>query len=151
MAVQKGTYALVIVLDASATIGVGSLGEFAFPTGFYVYCGSARGGLRQRVERHLRPEKRLRWHIDYLLQHARVVEVWYAEGDEHSECRWARAMQGMSQAQVVAAGFGSSDCRCPSHLIHFPQRPSIRLFRQRLDEGAHELRRASPRGFLSET
>ena len=149
MAVQKGTYALVIALEGEVTIAVGRLGHFAFPRGYYLYAGSARGGLAQRVGRHLRREKRLRWHIDYLLERAEVVEVWYAPGDERRECLWAAAARDMPQARIIAPGFGSSDCRCPSHLLFFPRQPSFTLFRQRLGEEGRRLERATPGGFLS--
>lgn len=149
MAVEKGSYALIMALERDASIAIGRLGQFIFPAGYYAYCGSAHGGLRQRVTRHLRGHKRLRWHIDYLLQHATVTEVWYAVGDERAECRWASTMQDMPRARVVVPRFGSSDCRCRSHLIHFPRPPSFRIFRQRLGEPSQRLRRASPRRFLS--
>jgi len=149
MAIQKGTYALVMALEGEATLAIGRLGHFAFPRGYYVYAGSARGGLAQRVGRHLRREKRLRWHIDYLLQRAEVVEVWYAPGDERRECLWAATAMDMPRGQVIAPGFGSSDCRCPSHLIFFPRRPSFARFRQRLGEQGRQLHRATPGGFLS--
>ena len=41
----------------------------------YVYTGSARGGLEARIARRRRREKRMRWHIDYLLREARIIEV----------------------------------------------------------------------------
>jgi Uri superfamily endonuclease len=149
MAVHKGTYALVIALERESTVAVGKLGHFAFPPGYYVYAGSARGGLPQRVGRHLRRQKRLRWHIDYLLERAEVVEVWYAPGDERRECLWAATAREMPQAHIIAPRFGSSDCRCRSHLLYFPRRPSFTLFRQRLGEEGRQLRRATPGGFLS--
>ncbi len=149
MAVHKGTYALVIALEDEATITVGRLGSFAFPRGYYLYAGSARGGLAQRVGRHLRRQKRLRWHIDYLLQRAEVVEVWYAPGDERRECAWAAAAREMPRARIIAPRFGSSDCRCPSHLLHFARRPSFTRFRRQLGDEGRRLKRATPDGFLS--
>ena len=149
MAVHKGTYALVMALEDQAAIAVGRLGLLAFRRGYYLYAGSARGGLDQRVGRHLRREKRLRWHVDYLLQRAEVVEVWYALGEERRECAWAAAARDMRRAQVIAPGFGSSDCRCPSHLLYYARRPSFALFRRRLGEEGRRLKRATPEGFLS--
>ena len=147
MGVEKGTYALVLSLETEAEIAVGKFGRFAFPSGYYVYFGSARSGLRQRVQRHLRPEKRLRWHIDYLLQQARVVEVWYI--DHSQECLWASAARKMPQSQIPVPGFGSSDCRCPSHLIYFPLLPSFEVFRQMLGGQGLGAKKASPISFLS--
>jgi len=118
--VEKGTYALVLLLESEAKITVGKLGRFSFPTGYYIYVGSARGGIFQRVRRHLRGSggegstQKLRWHIDYLLQQAKVVEVWYTENSQ--ECLWAFAVKEMPKSQILIPGFGSSDCRCLSHL-----------------------------------
>jgi len=84
---EKGTYALVMSLKGEVAIVVGRLvmkgktfagSEITFPPGYYVYFGSAHGGLSARVSRHLKREKRLHWHIDYLTRFADVMEVWYA-------------------------------------------------------------------------
>ncbi len=149
MAVEKGTYVLIIDLDREATIAVGKLGRFAFPTGYYVYVGSAHGGLFQRVRRHVSKDKKLRWHIDYLLEVAIVVEVWYTLDDERLECQWASTAKEMPKAQIITPGFGSSDCRCPSHLIYFPRLPSFELFQKRLGDEGQLLKRARPLNFLS--
>ena len=149
MAVEKGTYALIIAVESETTIAVGKLGEFAFPAGYYIYLGSARGGLFQRVRRHVSKDKKLRWHIDYLLQEAEVLEVWYALGDKRLECQWASTATEMPQAQITAPGFGSSDCRCPSHLIYFPRWPSFERFQKRLGDEGRRLKRANPLDFSS--
>ena len=147
MTIEKGTYALVAALEQDTVITVGKLGRFSFPGGFYLYAGSARGGLVQRVRRHVRREKRLRWHIDYLLEHAEVIEVWYALGEENHECTWARAALSMPRSRLVVRRFGSSDCRCPTHLLYFPRRPSLSRFRQELGQGKRGLKKARPADF----
>jgi len=155
---EKGTYALVMALKSEAIIAVGKLGRFKFPAGYYVYFGSARGGLSARVGRHLRSEggkragestKKLHWHIDYLIQFAEVVEVWYAVGNESWECLWCEVARGMPNAQILIPGFGSSDCRCPSHLIYFSSPPSFELFQKCLGDKVQQLKRATPLNFLS--
>jgi len=106
-------YQLDIVLAADARIAVGRLGEFLFPAGRYVYTGSARRNLDARVRRHLSRDKKLRWHIDYLLA-AEQAEVVGVRLFEDGECAVNQATEGV----VVAPGFGASDCRsgCGSHL-----------------------------------
>lgn len=110
------TYQLLIELDRPLRLVVGRLGEFEFPPGRYVYTGSAKRNLEARIARHLRTDKTLRWHIDYLLTApgVRVVEVRRTRRDE---CKWTRSTGG----RVVAPGFGASDCRegCGSHLRYF--------------------------------
>ena len=146
---EKGTYALLIALGKEIPIAVGRLGLFIFPPGYYIYVGSAQGGLYPRVRRHLRGEKRRRWHVDYLLEFAQVVEVWYALGDESQECLWRQIVHEMPQGEIPVKGFGSSDCRCPSHLIRFPALASFVLFRERLGEWGSLLRRATPESMLA--
>jgi Uri superfamily endonuclease len=81
-----GTYVLVMRLAAPVTLTVGRLGALSLDAGLYLYVGSALGGLRARLERHLRADKRLHWHVDYLLRCARVEAVWYRHGRERQEC-----------------------------------------------------------------
>jgi sugar fermentation stimulation protein A len=110
----KGTYILLIEMPRRVRMKVGALGVLEFPRGFYAYCGSAMGGLGARINRHLRKEKKMRWHVDYLLEKGRITKVLYAETNERLECQLA---DGLSNVFNTYPGFGSSDCRCPSHLF----------------------------------
>lgn len=107
------TYQLVIRVARPLRIAVGRFGCFAFPAGDYVYTGSARRNFEARIARHLRKEKTLRWHIDYLLA-ATGVEVVEVRRSVRDECELNRATAG----DIVVPGFGASDCRhgCGSHL-----------------------------------
>jgi len=140
----RGTYALLLVLDKETAITVGKLASFSFPPGYYLYVGSAQGGLTSRVRRHIRGGKKLHWHIDYLRQEAKAVEVWYLVSDERLECRWYQAAAAMPQAQVLLTGFGSSGCGCHSHLLYFASTPSFEAFRRQLGEKGLDLRKMSP-------
>jgi len=111
---MKGSYILVIELKKDKTIQVGKLGKIHFKKGFYVYVGSALNGLEQRINRHLRKTKKKYWHIDYFLDFADVVDVFYKENKTREECKIAK----MLDTQLVSSsGFGCSDCRCNSHLF----------------------------------
>jgi Uri superfamily endonuclease len=107
------SYQLVIEVPAAVRVQVGRLGEFEFPAGTYVYTGSARRGLEARLARHMRAEKPLRWHIDYLLA-APGVRITKVVRSRRDECGLNRAVRG----EVRVPGFGSSDCRagCGAHL-----------------------------------
>jgi Uri superfamily endonuclease len=124
----RGTYALLMQFKEDATVAVGRLGTFHFPAGYYVYVGSALGpgGLEARLARHRRGQKALRWHVDYLLAHAEIVDVRIDESGQRLECDWARALLSIPGVQVVASGMGASDCACPSHLIHLVSQESER-------------------------
>lgn len=134
----KGIYHLVIHLSQSRDIAVGRLGWHFFPRGYYVYTGSALSGLGARLNRHLREGKRDRWHIDYLLRAGRLTEIWYRVTGRRLECTANQAIANMPGAREVVCGFGSSDCRCRTHLWHFRVRP--RLDRSRFRPAARAAR-----------
>ena len=115
-----------------------------FGRGGLVYCGSARRAMAGRILRHLsrgggdeqqlRPQlaaalgaagapprpKRLRWHVDYLLEQpeARVVGVTLLF-DAHLECEMAGFLVAKMGAQPAWPRFGASDCvsGCGAHLL----------------------------------
>lgn len=132
---DRGTYILVIVVEQELRLTIGRLGTVDFPRGHYLYVGSALRNLRARLSRHLRREKRIHWHIDLLLEHARVVEVWYRPGGERLECAWARALIGAPGLVPWGRRFGASDCRCPTHLYHSAERPVREVLWRRLPGG----------------
>lgn len=110
---NHSSYQLIIEVSGNVTVQVGKLGKQCFPAGRYVYTGSAKRHFEARVSRHLRSEKTLRWHIDYLLaaEGVRVVDVLRST---EPECELNQATGG----EIVMPGFGASDCRagCGSHL-----------------------------------
>jgi sugar fermentation stimulation protein A len=120
-----GVYHLVLRLAKRTTLRVGRLGQFAFPAGYYVYTGSAMSGLEARLARHRRRRKKLRWHIDYLLRRAELVDALAIPSRRRIECARNRRVLRMQGAEVVAPGFGSSDCRCPAHLVWFRAPPAL--------------------------
>jgi Uri superfamily endonuclease len=127
----RGTYALLLRLDAPQALQVGALGTFTFPTGWYLYVGSAQGpgGLAARLARHRRRAgKRFHWHVDYVRAVTSLVELWTGPENGHQECAWAAAVAALPGARVIAPRFGASDCRCPSHLFHFAGRPDPAAF-----------------------
>ena len=121
---MKGAYLLVIQLRTGRTIDVGARGPLLFESGWYVYVGSAKRGIEQRVARHLRREKKLFWHIDYLLavDEASIVEIYKMECSEKTECPVAAGLSGKLGS---VEGFGCSDCRCVSHLFRHPEKEAL--------------------------
>jgi sugar fermentation stimulation protein A len=118
---DRGCYMVVMRVAEDQYIDTGSLGEIFFREGFYIYVGSARKNLRSRMERHKRKRKRLHWHIDYLLQAARVETVIPVRTAEDLECELARKISALSHWSVP--GFGCSDCKCSSHLFGMSSSP----------------------------
>lgn len=120
----KGGYVLFAQLDAGKRIHVGSLGVIPFAEGFYAYLGSALGGFKSRVNRHLTEDKEPKWHIDYLLNEAKVLRVILCETERRLECPLSQALVG---GFSFIPGFGSSDCQCQSHLYFANDRSSLEL------------------------
>ncbi len=118
-----GTYVLLLYLRQSTQLKVGRLGVIPFKRGWYAYVGSAfgPGGLAARLGRHLRQEKRCRWHIDYLRAISEPKEIWYSTQPEPLEHHWAVHL--LNGPCTPINGFGCTDCHCVSHLIHFSRRP----------------------------
>jgi Uri superfamily endonuclease len=113
----KGIYVLIICLNKDSVVNIGALGKITFKRGMYAYVGSAQKNLEQRVQRHLRKEKKKFWHIDYLLDSdaTTIARVFLKQASKAEECRLANELNLFS-APVI--GFGCSDCHCKSHLFH---------------------------------
>jgi len=111
---MKGSYILLIELPKEQIITIGSRQAIQFPRGCYAYVGSAMGGFKSRLNRHLKGNKKPRWHIDYLLQRASINGIILCETEDKVECVIAQAL---SRQFNSIPGFGSSDCKCRSHLF----------------------------------
>jgi Uri superfamily endonuclease len=114
---EKGAYALLIALQEPLPVKAGRLAGVLSP-GRYIYCGSANGpgGLRARIARHARKEKRAHWHIDQLTCTGEFLGAWIAV--QASECGLNAELDALP---IPLTGFGSSDCRrCQSHLRLWP-------------------------------
>jgi sugar fermentation stimulation protein A len=118
---DRGSYLLLLRLRREKTIQVGSLGRVSFPVGYYLYVGSAMQGLTARIAWHRRREKAPRWHIDYLRRQSDEFLAIPIRSSLRQECDVACAFAGILEAGP--SGFGSSDCRCPTHLFRSSQDP----------------------------
>jgi sugar fermentation stimulation protein A len=117
-----GNYLILLELPEERNIMIGSLGTVHFSPGWYVYAGSARKNLRKRINRHLRKvRKQKHWHLDYLSPAARVLKGFPIMSYRNLECVLAGALKALGGQAVP--GFGSSDCRCGSHLYYFADPP----------------------------
>ncbi|WP_346894342.1 GIY-YIG nuclease family protein [uncultured Roseibium sp.] len=116
--VGPGTYGLLLRLLQPVTLELARLGNPVLAPGLYLYCGSANGpgGVRARLGRHLRPDKAVRWHVDYLSCIAEEIAGFVVP--ETTECSLRQKASALLNAQAPVPGFGSSDCRiCPAHLL----------------------------------
>ncbi len=112
---MKGTYLLVMELPKPTILTIGKLGIIHFKKGWYAYVDSAMNGLDQRIQRHLRTDKKIHWHIDYLIHYTTIISVFYKENNQREECMIAQSLE--SNFGNIP-GFGCSDCSCKSHLYY---------------------------------
>lgn len=117
---RGGAYVLVLHLDRPLSFGLARKTTASFEPGTYVYSGSAYGpgGIRARLARHFRRDKKLHWHVDRLTVAASGMEAIAVEAG--SECEIIERLAGSNAFVPVVAGFGSSDCsRCTAHLLQW--------------------------------
>lgn len=124
----RGTYVLVLRLPRRTTADLGAVRGLELARGWYLYVGSAfgPGGLAARVGRHLRADKRPRWHVDHLRALAAPVAVWASVSSARLEHRWAERLAAAGLAGIPRVG--ASDCRCATHLFFAPRAPDDALF-----------------------
>ena len=125
---MKGTYIIALYLSNDLIIKVGVLGKILFSKGYYLYVGSAMGNLNSssllnRVNRHLSDSKnkKIHWHIDYLLNNKYIFisSIYLIPSSLRLECILAREINSISDGNIQ--NFGSSDCKCESHLLYFKE------------------------------
>ncbi len=123
---MKGTYLLCLLLKERIELEVAALGNLEFNKGNYIYVGSAMANkgsssLINRVKRHLKDsaEKKLHWHIDFFLKNKKVeiIKIYLIPSKIKLECTIAKELEKSSEDSIK--NFGSSDCKCKSHLFYF--------------------------------
>lgn len=110
------TYRLYLDVAKDQEISVGKLGTFFFKKGVYIYVGSAKKNIVHRIERHLKTEKKNRWHIDYVREHADLFH--YETYEDKQECELVRETIEEFMGICPFRKLGSSDCTCYSHFIY---------------------------------
>ena len=120
----KGIYTIILRLENRTKCKIGALGLYRFPRGIYLYTGSACGtgstSIEGRMRRHEGKRRRNYWHIDYLLGTGSwaIIAFVYSTTEKSFECKANALIRESTQASFPVKGFGSSDCRCPSHLLY---------------------------------
>ncbi|KUJ98871.1 MAG: hypothetical protein PWP49_577 [Thermococcaceae archaeon] len=111
---MKGSYLLVIYLERDANIRTKAR-EFRLKKGYYIYVGSAMNSLEKRVARHFKKKKRLHWHIDFLLQKARLLSAYLIPSEERLEEELSRTVGEVFKG---IEGFGASDVGVKTNLYY---------------------------------
>lgn len=118
---NKGVYCLILHLKNKSPIQIRHK-RVLFPQGYYCYTGSALNNLQKRIERHRSKSKKKHWHIDYLLEKAKIIDVKTITTNKKLEC-WLSDKIKKLKSQTVMKKFGSTDCRCETHLHYFQKNP----------------------------
>ncbi len=116
-----GGYGLGIRLQASVDLKTMQFRGQTLTPGLYLYAGSANGpgGLKSRVSRHLRADKKPHWHVDQLTGSGQVIFAALIPGGQECELVDLALKLG---AETPVRGFGSSDCRrCAAHLLRLDE------------------------------
>ncbi len=119
---DSGIYMIIVKLDRDQTIPTGKLKHSRYNQGYYVYAGSAKANLLKRIKRHSNKKKKtFHWHIDYLTASALEIKTFGIYTDHFSECDIAEGLEEIGGREIP--NFGSSDCKCSSHLYYFKEDP----------------------------
>lgn len=114
---MKGVYILILEITEDTKIKIGVLGEVIFTSGTYIYVGSGQKNVEKRITRHFRKDKKIKWHIDYLLSSSecKILEGVVYPLSKKYECKISSLALKLGGEPIKK--FGSSDCRCISHLF----------------------------------
>jgi len=127
MSIVNGVYVLIILVSQDVGINVGALDIVNFEKGLYAYVGSAQMSFEKRLTRHLKKVKKKFWHIDYLLDNDAVkfLKLFHKKAGKLEECKIAIIL---GKRGLPVKGFGSSDCKCTSHLFKLKNYHFLREF-----------------------
>jgi Uri superfamily endonuclease len=108
------TYVLVIEKTGSSRVRMRKE-TISMEKGLYLYVGSAKRGMKQRLARHAKKRKNRFWHIDYITSRrdATVLAMYLSP---YPECETLNAVSQLGR--LFGRKLGSSDCKCPSHFLN---------------------------------
>jgi Uri superfamily endonuclease len=118
---DPGVYAIIIYIKDNINLTLAKNTHY-FTPGYYIYLGSAKqyGGIKSRINRHLKKNKKLKWHIDYLTSNhlVKIKAVIYAKTKIFKECTFVKILKE-NYFEIASKNFGSSDCKekCGAHLL----------------------------------
>lgn len=119
---NKGIYILELFAREDFQILAKKFIGITFPKGYYYYIGSAQKNLKSRIERHLKKEKIVHWHIDHLTTHKSIIienPFILQNAEKNVEAEIANNFVEYFDAQIIVTGFGNSDTKeTKTHLFY---------------------------------
>jgi len=124
--VDSGIYLLELYISPSVKLSSTRFPRELFADGYYYYAGSAQKKLKSRIERHLKKNKKVHWHIDHLTTGTGAISrLWIFENaSKDLECELVQFLQKNLKFEIPINNFGNGDCtnKCPSHLLYSEKR-----------------------------
>jgi len=117
----SGIYYIILWNNKDRVIECGSLGNLKFKKGYYIYSGSGKTNIFKRIEHHRKKKNKKHWHMDYITAEMKAAADIPIITDKYTECSLAEILAG-NQGEPVK-NFGSTDCKCFSHLHYFEDNP----------------------------
>ena len=129
---NRGIYVLEMFIREKIDFHHNALGNHSFQKGYYYYAGSAQKNLSQRIERHIKKNKKRHWHIDYLTSNnnIEITNVYLLKNySKNYECKLVKVLIEKYDLEIIIRGFGNSDCKsCESHLLYSNNRITYNHF-----------------------
>lgn len=120
--ISSGIYLLEFYADSNFNILRKKFLKHSFKGGYYYYVGSAQKGFSKRVLRHLRKDKKLHWHIDYIttIKSGCIERISIIENAAKSvEAELAYVLTSIFKLDDSILGFGNSDTKkTKTHLFY---------------------------------
>lgn len=125
---NSGTYLLIFELKYSSSVkSLKQYKDIVLPSGYYFYTGSAQKGLPHRLNRHLKSEKKVHWHIDHITtnyEFEKKAVVIFNDAPGEFECEMTKILEKEFNCKFPLLKFGNSDCNvCKSHLLYSEKLP----------------------------
>ncbi len=117
---RPGTYVLIFYIKKPIKLRFKGKENLIEP-GHLLYFGSARNGLVSRLKYHLlKQDKKKHWHVDWLTTNkdVEIEAVGYNIDENESECKISQHVLEKKLGDIVIKKFGSTDCKCITHLFH---------------------------------
>ncbi|MGM0608657.1 MAG: GIY-YIG nuclease family protein [Candidatus Muiribacteriota bacterium] len=118
-------YIIILHNKKKVSIPVAKFGLLNFEPGFYFYIGTSYRSPEKRIKRHLSQHKKKHWHLDYITEKIKPVKACLFKNVEFSECELNSHIHNEFCTTFPFKKFGSSDCRCYSHLHFIKKRRDI--------------------------
>lgn len=118
------SYILFIRIKRYIKARIGARGVEEFAAGYYMYIGSGKKNLMERIKRHLKMRKKKFWHIDYILtkKDVSIIDIFVSE---KTESQIVNRVLNLNSVKPFDRRFGASDTVNITHLFYLKNKATI--------------------------